>query len=325
MTSRLLRPAAAAALALTLMGVLTACEAAAPTCTSETTEGATSALVTSSTELGTDPAASFPVPVLPKKTEVSRLIQGSGAPLTGGQLIVSALTVYNGADGEVIEQAGYDASSSASFVIDQVPIEGIKKGLECATKGSRVAMTIPASEGYPATSLPAGLTEEDSIVVVLDILDAYPARATGAPQVMQSGLPAVVLNEDGVPGITVPSTDPPSELTIADLRTGSGETVKAGDSVVLHYTGVLWDTGDVFDSSWENGAPITLTADPESLIPGFAEALTGEKVGSQVLAVIPPDQGYGDQAQGSIPADSTLVFVIDILGISANAAAAPTE
>jgi peptidylprolyl isomerase len=51
------------------------------------------------------------------------------------------------------------------------------------------------------------------------------------------------------------------------------------------------------------------------MIPGFAEALDGKTVGSQVLVVIPPDQGYGDQAQGPIPADSTLVFVVDILGI----------
>lgn len=55
---------------------------------------------------------------------------------------------------------------------------------------------------------------------------------------------------------------------------------------------------------------------------GFKKALEGQKVGSQVLAVIPPAEGYGAQAQSGIPANSTLVFVIDILGTVPSAAPA---
>jgi FKBP-type peptidyl-prolyl cis-trans isomerase len=91
--------------------------------------------------------------------------------------------------------------------------------------------------------------------------------------------------------------------------------VKSGDSVLVNYTGVIWKTGTVFDSSWENGAPIAVTATKGKAIPGFLDALKGAKVGSQILAVIPPDQGYGDTASGAVPAKSTLVFVIDVLGI----------
>jgi len=68
----------------------------------------------------------------------------------------------------------------------------------------------------------------------------------------------------------------------------------------------------VFDTTWD-AEPKSI--DLSTMLPGFAEAITGQTVGSQVLVVIPPDQAYGDQAQGQIPADSTLVFVVDILGI----------
>ena len=111
--------------------------------------------------------------------------------------------------------------------------------------------------------------------------------------------------------ITVPKTDPPAELEIAVLKQGDGAEVADGASVTVHYTGVIWGTGEVFDSSWPKGAPATFTT--EGVIPGFGKALVGQKVGSQVLAVIPPAEGYGEAGQGSIKGTDTLVFVVDIL------------
>ncbi len=89
--------------------------------------------------------------------------------------------------------------------------------------------------------------------------------------------------------------------------------VNPGDTVIVQYTGVLYDGGTVFDSSWDKGAPTQFAT--TAVVPGFKKALEGQTVGSQVLAVIPPADGYGDQAQGSIPAGATLVFVVDILGV----------
>ncbi|WP_423278712.1 FKBP-type peptidyl-prolyl cis-trans isomerase, partial [Escherichia coli] len=80
-------------------------------------------------------------------------------------------------------------------------------------------------------------------------------------------------------------------------------------------------TKTVFDSSWSRGAPAQLTAAAGSptvqngVITGFADALIGQQVGSQIIAVIPPDLAYGEQGNGSVPPNATLVFVVDILGI----------
>ena len=94
---------------------------------------------------------------------------------------------------------------------------------------------------------------------------------------------------------------------------GTGEPIEIGDQVVVHYAGWTWE-GEQFDNSWDRISPASFTVSSNSLIEGFVQALEGVKVGSQVIAVIPPDLGYGDSAQGSIPPGSTLIFVIDVLG-----------
>jgi peptidylprolyl isomerase len=114
----------------------------------------------------------------------------------------------------------------------------------------------------------------------------------------------------------MPKTDAPNELRIAQLIKGRGETITSGDNVTLHYSGFLWDSGSKFDSSWDKGEPVQFEVSPGMLIEGFLSAVVGQEVGSRVVVVIPPALGYGQQASATIPANSTLVFVIDILGTS---------
>lgn len=98
------------------------------------------------------------------------------------------------------------------------------------------------------------------------------------------------------------------------LRDGDGEPVEQGDTVTLNYVGVNGTTGQQFDSSYESGAPVTTSLDPDSLIPGFVKGLDGKKVGSRTLVAIPPEDGYGEDGnpQAGIESGDTLVFVIDI-------------
>jgi peptidylprolyl isomerase len=123
-----------------------------------------------------------------------------------------------------------------------------------------------------------------------------------------------VLDADGRPTVTIPDAAPPVELQIALLKKGDGAVVAAGDDVVVHYVGVNWNTKVIFDESWARGTPATFNTN--GVIAGFTAALVGQAVGSQVIVIIPPDQGYG--AAGSPPdigGTDTLVFVIDILGL----------
>lgn len=103
----------------------------------------------------------------------------------------------------------------------------------------------------------------------------------------------------------------PSGLKYYMLEEGQGNQVKAGGSVLVHYHGMLPD-GTVFDSSFERNQPVELSL--QQVIRGWQEGLPLCRVGAKVVLIIPPDLGYGEAAQGKIPANSTLIFNIEVLG-----------
>jgi peptidylprolyl isomerase len=284
--------------------------------------GDASKLVSVTGDFGSAPTVDFPTPLKTDTTQRSEIIEGDGPGLVEGQKVQVDLSVFNATTGESIEESSYDGTSLASFVLNDQTLTGLTDGLVCAQVGSRIAVVASAADtfGPNGGNADIGVAEDDSLVFVLDVVKAYLTRADGADQLPVAGLPAVVLADDGTPGITVPSAEPPTDLKIAVLKKGDGEEVTDGATVTVNYTGVLWDTKKVFDSSWANGAPVAFVAADGSkteggVIPGFAKALIGQTVGSQVLAVIPPDQGYGDQTTDTVPAGSTLIFVVDILGV----------
>ncbi|GAA1843450.1 FKBP-type peptidyl-prolyl cis-trans isomerase [Agromyces salentinus] len=281
------------------------------------TSGRSSEAVAVTGDFGEQPKASFPTPLEPTESQCSVIVEGTGPVLAEGQLALVGFAVYNGATGEEIATQGFDETGPVPIAANNQPMVGFTKALTCAREGSRVAVVIPPEDGFGPNGNPSLQVEPtDSLVLVMDVTRAFPPRADGTPQLTRDGFPAVVLAPDGRPGITVPKADAPEELQQETLLEGSGEVVEDGDTVVVNYTGVLWDEGTVFDSSWENGAPATFTVGEDAqVIPGFSKAIIGQKVGSQVGVIIPPAEGYGDQGNAQIPAGSTLFFVIDILGV----------
>ncbi|MGY1804847.1 FKBP-type peptidyl-prolyl cis-trans isomerase [Blastococcus sp. SYSU D00922] len=117
----------------------------------------------------------------------------------------------------------------------------------------------------------------------------------------------------------VPTTDaaPPCELEISDVVVGEGPEAVAGTSVAVKYVGGFYGTGEEFDSSWSRGQEETLpvTVGAGQVIPGFEQAIEGMHVGGRRMVVIPSELGYGSTARGPIPADSTLVFVLDLVQV----------
>jgi len=106
------------------------------------------------------------------------------------------------------------------------------------------------------------------------------------------------------------------EVKIEILTEGVGEGAKAGNKVTVDYTGTLTD-GTKFDSSIDRGQPFTLTLGQNSVIQGWELGLVGMKVGEKRKLTIPPELGYGSQAVGTaIPANSTLIFEIDMISIN---------
>lgn len=119
---------------------------------------------------------------------------------------------------------------------------------------------------------------------------------------------------------TAPSANVP--FTITDLRVGTGAEAVAGRIVAVDFTGWLFSAtgpdnkGTQFDSSLLPGRiPLVATAGGTDTIPGFSQALIGMRVGGLRRVVIPPDLGFGPQANGPIPGNSTLIFEIELIAI----------
>lgn len=116
------------------------------------------------------------------------------------------------------------------------------------------------------------------------------------------------------PMVAASTTPAPTVLTDHDLVVGTGATAAAGNTVKVQYVGAFYATGKVFDASWTDSGPTSFPL--SGVVPGFRDAIIGMKIGGRREVVIPPAFGYGSQASGPIPANSTLVFVIDLLGVS---------
>ena len=104
------------------------------------------------------------------------------------------------------------------------------------------------------------------------------------------------------------------KLQVIDEKIGSGSAVKKGDTVEINYVGTLAN-GTKFDASADHGGPFTTQIGVGQVIKGWDEGIIGMKIGGKRKLVIPPSLGYGNQAVGSIPANSTLIFQVELVGI----------
>lgn len=267
------------------------------------------------------PRVDMYTPVNISETQTWDITTGEGAVITtGDQLVVLDISLLNGKDGEELAQTAFDGDLTRVAPLSEwMRIPAFDEALHCAAEGSRVVVALGSDDIDPAVAGAFGIT--GSAVAVVDVQKVYLAKADGDDQFVASrGMPTVVRGANGQPGIMIPDAAAPTETVVEVLKKGRGEVVTGDSPVRVHYTGVLWDnptpgtSQTPFDSSW-GGTPVSFSLD--QVVPGFAKALEGQTVGSQVLVVMTPEDGYGDTDRPGIPAGSTLVFVIDVLGIDA--------
>ncbi len=117
------------------------------------------------------------------------------------------------------------------------------------------------------------------------------------------------------PTPTLQTGPAPNQLEKHDLIVGTGPKAKPGEEVTVQYLGVLYKGGEKFDASWDRGEPFSFPLGEGLVIPGWEEGIAGMRVGGRRELIVPPAQGYGSQAAGTIPPNSTLVFIVDLLGV----------
>ncbi|UCH66096.1 MAG: FKBP-type peptidyl-prolyl cis-trans isomerase [Ignavibacterium sp.] len=191
----------------------------------------------------------------------------------------------------------YIRNQPVKFVLgEQAFIKGTDEGISGMKQGGKRTMIIPSQLAYgekgvgpvpPNTDLKVfvELVEvKDKIVVEMWELDTQEPTAT------ESGLKYIMVEQ------------------------GEGENAATGNVVTVHYSGFLQD-GTKFDSSVEKDEPITFALGNKQVIPGWDEGITYMKKGSKARLIVPPSLAYGDMAVGKIPANSTLIFDVELIDI----------
>ena len=118
------------------------------------------------------------------------------------------------------------------------------------------------------------------------------------------------------PEVDFPEGPPPTDLEVVDLAEGAGAEAVPGRTVVVHYVGVAFSTGEEFDASWSRGEAFEFPLGAGQVIAGWDRGVAGMRVGGRRRLVIPPDLAYGDRGAGSvIAAGETLIFIVDLLDV----------
>lgn len=272
-------------------------------------------------ELGKEPKISFKAPLDVKNYSYQILQKGNGDTIEDNDRLCVQQIAYDAQTGKQLDNANTWTTNSpeCSMVMNT---SAINQEYYDLFKGKKVNTTIAFGFDDSSSSSPTASSSSDGVttatatkyIIALTVVSKSKSltRATGDKVTdIPADLPKVTLDKNGKPSLDMNNYKPGDQLVVQTLIKGTGQEVKDTDTVSAHYTGWVASTGKQFDSSWDRGAASDFSLD--QVIKGWKQGLAGQTVGSQVLLIIPPDLAYGSTEQNGIPANSTLVFVVDIL------------
>jgi FKBP-type peptidyl-prolyl cis-trans isomerase len=319
----------AVAIAAVVVASLTGCSPSASAgCTPNYASGSVSKTVKA-----TASTATFPTPLVTKSTQLSVNKAGTGSQIQNGDQVDYTYTIYNGKNGEALGgsqsviRAGASRSSKASAIV---------RSLQCARAGQRYTLVSTVKAAFGKGAGGSDFADNDTLVMVVDVKDRFLGKANGINQLPLDGMPNVITAVNGQPGIVIQELDKPKVLRISTIKAGSGPAIKKNDIAHIKYSGwswpassgdkpVVWPGGTSADgtqvpsgnSTWTTDKAGDIKVSADGLPVGMYKALIGAKVGSQILVVIPPKDGFGSSAAAYGFSDKdTVIMVIDVLGIA---------
>lgn len=242
--------------------------------------------------------------------------EGNGPVLAADQAVAAQVHVVNGKDGKTLESS-YGKSAAFLSLDESTLLPDIRSALVGQKVGSQVLVATQAGQDQAQT----GISATDTLVFFFEVQSARTPlkQATGTPVPPKAGLPTVTMGATpkDPATISVPKSNPPSKTVAQPLIIGTGPKVVAGQRIRVSYTGVTWrDPSKPFDYSGRtpNGFA-EFDIGRGQLIKAWDNNLVGQPVGSRLLLVVPPADGYGaaGQPDSGIKGTDTLVFVLDIL------------
>ena len=263
--------------------------------------------VSASGKLGSKPDISFKTPFKVENQTHQVIQEGNGEVIRDGDRVCTRSLALDAKTGKVINSTWDKSSPECSIVISKKSIPAYYDTFKGLKVNSTVAVGIDESGSGSSKATESYIMALTFVSRSKNLTRAQGQKVTDLP----SDLPKISLDDKGKPSLDLNGYQPKGGLVVQPLIKGKGAKVGQHQSVSANYTGWLASDGKQFDSSWDRGQASDFSLD--QVVKGWQQGLAGQTVGSQVLLVIPPDLGYGSQKQQSIPANSTLIFVVDIL------------
>lgn len=324
------RFAAALLPAALLTGLLAGCadaSAPAPSGSSTTASAAGSDLATITVTPAADSKSppTIALPSKPFRIQDSRhriLTEGTGAAITEPARVSANWARYSGVTGAVMDSS-YGATPATLLIEkDSAAVPGFVEALKGQKVGALALVAVPAAKILSESQLSQGMTLDDTVLYVLQVTATQPLveKVTGTQAASKPGLPTVVVPDDPTQPakITVPDPTPIKESTVQTLITGTGPKVTKGQTVRVRYTGTTWRTPqEPFDYSGKSAkTTVDFPIGAGRLIKAWDNTIPGQTVGSRLLLVVQPVDGYGPNGNpdAQIKGDDVLIFVMDILG-----------
>lgn len=288
---------------------------------SASTQANTNAAVKISGTSGKAPTVTIPASKPSSSLVTKRLAAGSGPVIAPNDSVLANFEVYIWR-GKTHKLLFSSFSSTPQVLPVKIGLPGLQTALANAKVGSRVLAVLPPKYGYgPGGNSQIGVKPTDTLVWVVDVLKTFtPTQGATGQHVTDGGgvLPKVSVSAGSGPAIAIPKSAPPGKLVVTTLIKGTGVPVRAGEAIVVRYVASIWRNGKVFNDNWPSLAQPTTPPNVfqlGQLIPAWNNGLVGVPVGSRVMLVVPPADGYGKAGQASvgIKGSDTLVFVVDIL------------
>ncbi|WP_423734820.1 FKBP-type peptidyl-prolyl cis-trans isomerase [Bifidobacterium primatium] len=312
---RILAVACAAAMTVSLAACADGSESkdsSSSSSTSKTVSGLTKMTgITATGELGKKPKVTFKTPFSVKNNSYQILQEGNGEAATDGDRLCTQQIILDAKSGEEVASTWSDDAPECGILIGKNSIDEAYYNL---FKGLKVNTTLAIGVNNSSSSSSSTSSTLEQYINVMTIVSKSKSltRAEGDKVTnIPSNLPKVTLDKNGKPSLDLNGYKPGDKLVVQTLIKGKGAKVKESNTVSANYTGWLASNGKQFDSSWDRGSASDFALN--AVVKGWTQGLTGQTVGSQVLLIIPPSLGYGSEEQNGIPANSTLIFVVDIL------------
>ena len=271
-------------------------------------------------EFGAKPTIDIDAPLEVSESTSWTTKTGDGDPVGSDAVAILSLTIADGSSGKTaISTVDQGAGPLEVQLGDQV-FPSLVDALTDRPAGSRGVVASVSDDAYGAPGAPQiGIKPGDPVVMVADVLSTDPTTLLDGPTGAEVTPPATaprLLERDGVPtGFDVRGASPPGDkLMVVPLREGDGPAIEAPERVAVHYLGAVWGSSKPFDESYSK-EPARFSIGLGGVIKGWDQGLDGVKEGARLMLVVPPGLGYGATARPGIPANSTLVFVVDVLGV----------